>query len=100
MKITNSIVFDALDKFGLQSEQAKKMFLDNCVIQNYNKNEILFTENKNNQSEYFLMEGVLQRFNIDENGNSVTTGFYIGSSVIRSEEHTLNSSNANISYAV
>jgi len=58
------------------------MFLDNCVIRNYNKNEILFSENKNNLNEYFLIEGVLQRFNIDENGNSVTTGFYIGSSVI------------------
>ena len=82
MKIINSVILNALNKFGLQSEQAKKMFLDNCVIRNYNKNEILFSENKNNLSEYFLSEGVLQRFNIDENGNSVTTGFYIGSSVI------------------
>lgn len=82
MEITNSVVLDALNKFGLQSEQAKKIFLDNCVIRNYNRNEILFSENKNNRNEYFLIEGVLQRFNIDENGNSVTTGFYIGSSVI------------------
>jgi len=82
MELPNSFIPDTLNKFGLESEQSKKMFLDNCVIQNYNKNEILFSENKNNLYEYLLFEGVLHRFNFDENGNSVTTGFYIGSSVI------------------
>lgn len=68
--------------FGFQSTQTQNLFLDCSIIKRFNKNEIVFSEGKKTNSEYFLIEGVLQRFNDTENGERVTTGFYLGYSVI------------------
>lgn len=80
-EITDSI-HRALTTFGLQSAQAQNLFLDSCVIKSYNKNDIIFNEGKINNNECFLIEGVLHRFNVNENGESVTTGFYLENTVI------------------
>jgi len=80
-EITDSLL-SALTTFGLQSAQAQKLFLNSCEINSYNKNDVIFTEAKINNNEYFLIEGVLHRFNVNENGENVTTGFYLGNTVI------------------
>lgn len=46
------------------------------------KNDIVFTESKKNNSEYLLLSGVIHRYNISDKGDIVTTGFYITGSVI------------------
>ena len=80
-EITSKII-RALAIFGFQSTQTQNLFLDCCIIKRFNKNEIVFSEGKKTNNEYFLIEGVLQRFNVTENGENVTTGFYLGHSVI------------------
>lgn len=80
-EITNKIL-RTLTTFGFQSTQTQNLFLDRCIIKRFYKNEIVFSEGKKNSNEYFLIEGVLHRFNVTENGESVTTGFYLGYSVI------------------
>jgi len=75
-------ILKTLTTFGLQSIQTQNLFLESCVLKSYNKNDIIFSEDKKNNNEYFLFEGVLQRFNANENGENVTTGFYLQNAVI------------------
>ena len=72
----------ALASFGLPSPQAQRAFWERCALKRYPKNEILFSEKKRNSLEYLLLEGVLHRFNENEAGESVTTGFYLGNAVV------------------
>ena len=46
------------------------------------KNKVIFEEQKKNEFEYFLIAGVIHRYNILDKGEIVTTGFYMGSSII------------------
>lgn len=75
-------LLSALIKFGLQSDRTQSLFLDNCIIKFYPKNSIISSADKKNYQEYFLIEGVLHRFNVNEKGENVTTGFYIGNTVL------------------
>ncbi len=72
----------ALIGYGFHSSEARDLFLSKCTIKSYNKNEIIFSEGKNNENEYCLLEGLVHRFNTNEQGDQVTTGFYIEQSVI------------------
>lgn len=77
---------DELDKilnhFGISSTVSKKMFKDKSVIKELPKNKNIFLEQKNNECEYFLISGVTHRYNISDKGEIVTTGFYMGQSII------------------
>jgi CRP-like cAMP-binding protein len=81
-KDINDNLLCSLVKFGLQSVRAQSLFLDNCLVQFYTKNSIIISADKRNQQEYFLIEGVLHRFNLNEKGENVTTGFYMGNTVV------------------
>lgn len=71
-----------LHELGIKSESSKKLFIEQSVIKQYPKNTTLFFEQKKNEKEYLLLEGVLFRYNIDDKGNNVTTGFYMAQTVI------------------
>lgn len=75
-------LLSALTTFGLSSNQTKELFLEHSTIKKYNKNDILVSTEERNDKEYFLIEGVLHRFNNDERGDIITTGFYLGSTVV------------------
>ncbi|MHB1685817.1 MAG: Crp/Fnr family transcriptional regulator [Ignavibacteriaceae bacterium] len=80
-EITDNLL-SALRKFGLQSTRTQNLFLNSCIVKCYNKNDILFSVDKKNNNEYLLIEGVLHRFNVNEKGENVTTGFYLGNAVV------------------
>lgn len=46
------------------------------------KNEIVFQENRFEAFEYFQLEGVSHRYNLDEDMQALTTGIYQGETVI------------------
>lgn len=71
-----------LHELGIKSESSKKLFIEQSVIKQYQKSTTLFFEQKKNEKEYLLLEGVLFRYNIDDKGNIVTTGFYMAQTVI------------------
>jgi CRP-like cAMP-binding protein len=71
-----------LNEYGIVSEFSRQLFRAKTVITEYSKSQILFTESKKNEFEYLLISGILHRFNISDNGEIVTTGFYIPKSVI------------------
>lgn len=71
-----------LDHFGIHSTASKQLFKDKSVIQELPKNKDIFVEHKKNEFEYFLIAGVVHRYNSSDKGEIVTTGFYMGQSVI------------------
>jgi CRP-like cAMP-binding protein len=71
-----------LNHFGINATASIKLFKDKSVIKELPKNKNIFVEQKKNEFEYFLIEGVTHRFNISDKGEIVTTGFYMGKSVI------------------
>jgi CRP-like cAMP-binding protein len=71
-----------LNHFGISSTASKKMFEDKSVIKKLPKNINIFVEQKKNEFEYFLISGVTHRYNLSDKGEIVTTGFYIGQSII------------------
>ncbi|MEY3416901.1 MAG: hypothetical protein RL711_1998 [Bacteroidota bacterium] len=71
-----------LTHFGISSTVSKQLFRDKSVIKEYPKNKDIFQEQKRNEFEYFLIDGVTHRYNISEKGEIVTTGFYMGQSII------------------
>ena len=73
---------EILNHFGISSPASKKMFEEKYVIKELPKNKNIFVEQKKNEYEYFLISGVTHRYNISDKGEIVTTGFYMGKSVI------------------
>ena len=73
---------EILNHFGISSPASKKMFEEKSVIKELPKNKNIFVEQKKNEYEYFLISGVTHRYNISDKGEIVTTGFYMGKSII------------------
>ena len=73
---------EILNHFGVSSPASKKLFEDKSVIKELPKNKNIFVEQKINEFEYFLISGVTHRYNISDKGEIVTTGFYMGKSII------------------
>ena len=71
-----------LQDFGVNSEFSQNLFAANCTFKEYQKGKILFAEEKKNISEYLVLNGVLHRFNVNDNGENVTTGFYLKNTFI------------------
>jgi CRP-like cAMP-binding protein len=72
----------SLHKLGFESTLVQNLFLESCTIKQYNKNQLIFSEDKRNDLEYILFDGVLHRFNVNEQGENVTTGFYMDNAVV------------------
>lgn len=72
----------ALNDYHIQTASSIKLFTEKAVIREYHKDQIIFSEGKKSDYEYFLLKGVLHRYNISDKGESVTTGFYMATSVI------------------
>lgn len=71
-----------LIRLGFVSPTSQQLLMENSVIRECPKNEVLFLEGGRNSNEYILLEGVLRRLNTTEKGEEVTTGFYQGPAVV------------------
>ena len=76
--ILDNILYD----FGVTSTSSRQLFKDKSTLKEYSKSRDIFVEGKKNELEYLLLSGVLHRHNISDNGDIVTTGFYMPKSVI------------------
>ncbi len=70
-----------ISQFYSLSSSSYKLIIENCTIGTYSKLEHLCIEGKSNAFEYFLLEGLVHRYNSNQI-NAVTTGFYISPSII------------------
>jgi CRP-like cAMP-binding protein len=71
-----------LSELGIKSASSQNLFLGNATVKQYLKNEIIFSENEKNFSEYLLLDGSLHRYNVNSDGENITTGFYMASCAI------------------
>jgi CRP-like cAMP-binding protein len=67
----------ALRELGIESAVSRNLFIENATIIKCNKDELVFPENHRNSSEYILLDGILHRYNVNSEGENVTTGFYM-----------------------
>jgi CRP-like cAMP-binding protein len=70
-----------LIKLGIAGINSRKQFIDKSTIRILPKNTNLLVEGKRNSSEYMLISGVMHRYNINDEGEMVTSGFYVEASV-------------------
>lgn len=68
--------------FGIKDLKSRLDLIEKVTLNKISKNSVLCEEGKSNVSEYFLLEGVVQRRNNCDSGEIVTTGFYMGPAVI------------------
>jgi CRP-like cAMP-binding protein len=73
---------EALTRFQINNESSRKLFTDKAVIKEIPKNQIIFSEGKKCDFEYFLLDGVLHRYNLSNKGYNVTTWFYMAPEII------------------
>lgn len=71
-----------LNKYSPVSPSTITTVIDGGSMQSFKKNQVIFAEKKFNAFEYFQLEGISHRYNIDEENESITTGLYIGEEVI------------------
>jgi len=80
--------------FNPISPATLSIVIESGVLNEYKKGEAIFSEKKFNAFEYFLLEGIAHRYNMDESNQITTTGIYVGPSVITPHfARTLQSSN-------
>ncbi len=64
------------------SETSLRTIIDIVEFIEYPKNEVFIKENKRNNTEYFVLEGVCRSFLLNPEGEEITISFFSDSSVI------------------
>lgn len=72
----------ALKEFGIKTTVSQNLFINGAILKEYQRNDIIFFENKQNSSEYLVIEGILHRYNVNDDGENITTGFYMANVAI------------------
>lgn len=81
--IDYAIIFGRiLNRYSPVSPSIISSVLEGGSLHSYKKNQVIFPVKKFNAFEYFQLEGVSHRYNINEENESITTGIYFGEEVI------------------
>ena len=73
---------EILQHFVVKSIQNQELLISNGEMKTLTKNQFITEQNKHNKSEYFVLSGVVHRFNISSDGEPISTGFYMSQSVV------------------
>lgn len=76
------ILTSILNTYAPVGSIAVDLIFENGIVETINKNELIIHEKGFNAFEYFQLEGVSHRFNIDDDLQPVTTGIYQNEIVI------------------
>lgn len=76
MKDYSLILHRILNAYAPVGQAAIDLIFHNGTIEDLRKNEIVFHEKRFNAFEYFQLEGVSHRFNVDSDMQIWTTGIY------------------------
>jgi CRP-like cAMP-binding protein len=71
-----------MNQYAPVGEADVRLVLENGDIHIVKRNDIVFHEKRFNAFEYFQLDGVSHRYNVDEETNSVTSGIYQNETVI------------------
>jgi CRP-like cAMP-binding protein len=78
----NLILNRILNSYSTISKSAVDLVYQNGIIEVVRKNEVVFSEKRFNAFEYFQLSGISHRYNIDSDGQNITTGIYQNETVI------------------
>ncbi len=71
-----------LNTYAPVGQSAVELILENGNVESIRKNEVVFHEKRFNAFEYFQLEGVSHRYNVNEEMQSLTSGIYQNEIVI------------------
>lgn len=69
-------------ELGLKTDSSQQLLWSKCQLHELNKMQLIFSKDKANEFEYILVDGILHRFNMNDKGEIITTGLYMGPRVI------------------
>lgn len=69
-------------ELGLKTDSSQQLLWSKCLQLELNKMQLIFSKDKANEFEYILVDGILHRFNMNEKGEIITTGLYMGPRII------------------
>lgn len=69
-------------ELGLKTDSSQQLLWSKCQLYEGNKMQLIFSKDKANEFEYILVDGILHRFNMNDKGEIITTGLYMGPRVI------------------
>ncbi|SFT80887.1 cAMP-binding domain of CRP or a regulatory subunit of cAMP-dependent protein kinases [Lishizhenia tianjinensis] len=72
----NEILRGFISNFHLLSEQEIQLIIDNAKLKQYKKGEFLLKEGQVSQNCFFVLEGVIREFHLQD-GEEKTTAFYL-----------------------
>ena len=76
------ILSKILNAYAPVGQIALELILESGSVEEVRKDEVVFHEKRYNAFEYFQLEGVSHRFNVDSDTQAVTTGIYQNEIVI------------------
>lgn len=82
MKDEHIILHRILNLYAPVDDAVTNDVLESGDIECYRRNEIIFHERRFNAFEYFQLDGIAHRYNIDEGDQPLTTGIYQNEVVI------------------
>lgn len=62
--------------------QLTGLIASKCQIKQFEKKQKIVESGEINHSEYFLLDGIIHRFTLVENGEFITTGFYVAPAIL------------------
>jgi CRP-like cAMP-binding protein len=71
-----------LNNYAPVGGEASEIIFENGNAEVYRKDEVIFHENRFNAFEYFQLDGISHRFNVDSDKYSLTTGIYQNETII------------------
>jgi len=71
-----------IHRYSPASKSTVETMIDCGSFELYKKNDLVFSEKKFNAFEYFQLQGISHRFNIDAENQVITTGIYTDQTVI------------------
>lgn len=82
MKDYTIVLSRILNAYAPVGQAALQLIFESGSVEEVKKDEVVFYEKRYNAFEYFQLEGVSHRFNVDSDTQSVTTGIYQNEIVI------------------
>lgn len=76
------ILLKLINGYYFLSNEYHQLIFEECEIVQLGKQQHLIETGQREDSEYFLIDGIIHRYTLVEKGEFITTGFYVGPAVI------------------
>lgn len=78
----NDILKKLINRPDPLCSELTELIASKCQIKRVEKKQKIADTGETNSSEYFLLDGIIHRFTLVENGEFITTGFYVAPAIL------------------